>query len=198
MTEAIQTYLKTVKHLCPHVESDALSFLESGLTMTTLADKHFYIQANTVQKHVGFVFSGLLRAFYIDDNGDEITIRFVKENDFATNYVSFISQQPSRYYFQCIEPCEIVNISYQLMQEAFSKFPSLEKYGRLIAEKILKIQQHRIESFLFDNAETRYLDFIKENPNLFKRVSISYLSSYLGIQRQSLTRIRKKLAHNSF
>jgi CRP/FNR family transcriptional regulator len=91
-----------------------------------------------------------------------------------------------------------VNISYQLMQEAFSKFPSLEKYGRLIAEKILKIQQHRIESFLFETAEERYLNFIKENPELFSRVSVSYLSTYLGIERQSLTRIRKKLAHNSF
>jgi len=198
LTEAIQTYLKTVKHLCPHVESDALNFLESGLTITTLADKHFYIQANTTQNNVGFVFSGLLRAFYIDDNGNEITIRFVKENDFATNYVSFISQKPSRYYFQCIEPCEIVNISYQHMQEAFSKYSSLEKYGRLISEEVLKIQQERIESFLFDNAETRYLDFIKKNPNLFNRISISYLSSYLGIERQSLTRIRKKLAHQSF
>jgi CRP/FNR family transcriptional regulator len=198
MEEAIQSYLKTVKHLCPHVESDALSFLESGLTISTLSDKHFYIQANTIQNNVGFVFSGLLRAFYIDDMGNEITVRFVKENDFATNYVSFISQKPSRYYFQCIEPCVIVNISYHLMQNSFAEFPAIEKYGRLVAENILKGQQKRIESFLFDNAEQRYLDFIKENPNLINRVSISCLSSYLGIDRRSLTRIRKKLAYHSF
>jgi CRP-like cAMP-binding protein len=197
LTTPIQSYLKTVKHLCPQAEDEALDFLERGLTISTLADKHFYIQAYTTQNNVGFVFSGLLRAFYIDDNGNEITIRFIKENDFATNYVSFISQQPSRYYFQCIEPCEIVNISYQHMQETFSKFPSLEKYGRLIAEEILNGQQKRIESFLFDNAEKRYLDFINGNPNLFNRVSISYLSSYLGIERRSLTRIRKKLAYHS-
>ena len=194
MTGAIQTYLKTVKHLCPQADSNALSFLESGLTITSLADKHFYIQANITQKNVGFVFSGLLRAFYIDDNGNEITIRFVKENDFATNYTSFISQKPSRYYFQCIEPCEIVNISYQHMQEAFSKFPALEKYGRLIAEEILKSQQQRIESFLFENAEQRYLNFVKQHPDLHNRVSLSYLSTYLGIERPSLSRIRKKIA----
>ena len=58
------------------------------------------------------------------------------------------------------------------------------------------MQQRRIESFLFDNAETRYLDFVKENPNLLNRVSLSYLASFLGIERQSLTRIRKKLAHH--
>jgi hypothetical protein len=79
--------------------------------------------------------------------------------------------------------------------KSFSKFPSLEKYGRLIAEEVLKTQQKRIESFLFENAEQRYRNFIKESPNLSNRVSLSYLSSYLGIERPSLSRIRKKIAH---
>ena len=55
------------------------------------------------------------------------------------------------------------------------------------------MQQKRIEGFLFENAETRYLEFVKENPDLFNRVSLSHLASFLGIERQSLTRIRKKL-----
>jgi Mn-dependent DtxR family transcriptional regulator len=59
------------------------------------------------------------------------------------------------------------------------------------------MQQRRIESFLFENAETRYLDFIKENLDLFNRVSLSNLASFLGIERQTLTRIRKKLANHS-
>jgi len=58
----------------------------------------------------------------------------------------------------------------------------------------LKFQQKRIESFLFETAEERYLDFIKDNPDLINRVSISHLSSSLRIERQTLTRIRKKLA----
>ncbi len=72
----------------------------------------------------------------------------------------------------------------------------IERFGRLIAEAVLKFQQKRIESFLFDTAEARYLEFIKENPGLFNRVSLSHLSSYLGIERQTLTRIRQKLARS--
>ena len=194
MTEAIQTYLKTVKDLCPNANTKALNFLESGLTVTSLAVKNFYIQANTTQKQVGFVFSGLLRAFYIDDKGNEITIRFAKELDFATEYVAFITQTPSKFFFQCLEPCQIVNIPYPHMQEAYSKFPVLEKYGRLIAEEVLKSQQNKIQSFLFENAEQRYINFVKENPNLNNRVSLSHLSTYLGIERPSLSRMRKKIA----
>ena len=72
------------------------------------------------------------------------------------------------------------------MQDSYSKFYLLERYGRLIAEEVLKQHQKRIESFLFENAEDRYLDFIKTFPNIHDRVSLSYLSTYLGIERQSL------------
>ncbi len=80
------------------------------------------------------------------------------------------------------------------MQWGYTHFPKFEKYGRLIAEEILKMQQYRIESFIFQTAEERYIDFIHHYPGLFNRVSISHLCSYLGIERQSLTRIRQKLA----
>lgn len=78
------------------------------------------------------------------------------------------------------------------MQDSYSKFFTMERYGLLIAEEVLKQHQKRIESFLFEDEEERYLDFIKTFPNLYCRISISALSTYLGIERQSLIRIRKK------
>ena len=198
MKAAIDAYLSSVKALCPPVTTAELDYLESGLTVSHLKPKHFYIHAGTVQKEIGFVFSGLLRTFYIDTEGNQISVNFVRENRYVTHYPAFITQTPSKYYFQCLEPTIVVNLPYKHMQECYNKFPALERYGRLVAEEALKILHKRIESFLFDNAETRYLDFVAENPDLFNRVSLSYLSSYLGIERQSLTRIRKKLAHHSF
>ncbi len=198
MNDAINQYLKAVKALCPNVTQAELDFLESGLTINKLNSKEFYLRANDVQNEMGYVYSGLLRAFYIDQSGNEITVNFLHENNYATHYSAFITRTPSKYYFQCLEPCVIVQLSYEHMQAGYEKFPMLERYGRLVAEEVLKAQQKRIESFLFDTAETRYLDFIKANPELFNRVSISYLSTYLGIERQTLTRIRKRLAHTSF
>ena len=198
MKNAITTYLNSFQAICPNATIEELKYLESGLSVIELKPKHFFIHANTMQKEIGFVYSGLLRAFYIDNNGNEISVNFIRENRYATHYSAFITQTPSKYYFQCLEPTVLVTISYKHIQEGYEKFPIFERYGRLVAEAVLKIQQKRIEGFLFDNAETRYLDFIKENPDLFNRVSLSYLASYLGIERQSLTRIRKKLASHSF
>ena len=62
--------------------------------------------------------------------------------------------------------------------------------GRFIAENVLTILSDRVESFLFNTAKERYLKFITENPELLQRVSLTHLSSFLGIERQSLSRIR--------
>ncbi len=190
----MNTYLNAVRTLCPNVSHTALNYLKSGLRVVELQPKHFFIHANVIQQEIGFVFQGLIRAFYIDNQGNEITVNFVQENRYATHYTAFITRTPGKYYFQCIEPIILVNLSYDHIQTGYDKFPDIERYGRLIAEEVLKFQQKRIESFLFDTAEQRYLDFIKENPDLFNRVSLSHLSSFLGMERQTLTRIRQKLA----
>lgn len=190
----MNTYLNAVRTLCPNVSHTALNYLKSGLRVVELQPKHFFIHANVIQQEIGFVFQGLIRAFYIDNQGNEITVNFVQENRYATHYTAFITRTPGKYYFQCIEPTILVNLSYDHIQTGYDKFPDIERYGRLIAEEVLKFQQKRIESFLFDTAEQRYLDFIKENPDLFNRISLSHLSSFLGMERQTLTRIRQKLA----
>jgi CRP/FNR family transcriptional regulator, anaerobic regulatory protein len=194
LQEAFEKYIASIKQLCPNLTKQELLYLENGMTILELPNKHFYAHSGEIQKNIGFVFQGLLRTFYIDQNGDEITVRFTRENGYATHYSAFISQEPSNFYIQCLEPCVLVNLTYEYIQNGYVNFSGLERLGRLIAEEVLKAQEKRITSFLFENAEQRYLNFTKENPDLFNRVSLSYLSTFLGIERPSLSRIRKKLA----
>ena len=198
MQEAVAAFLNSVSALCPKVSSSELEYLAGGLSVTEWKARHFYLHAGTVQTQIGFVYSGLIRAFYIDGKGHEISVHFMREGQYATHYPAFLSQTASKYHFQCIEPTVTVDIPFSLIQEGYDKFQNLDRFGRLIADSVLIVQQKRIEGFLFENAEERYLAFVRENPDLFNRVSISQLASYLGIERQSLTRIRKKLAHYSF
>jgi CRP-like cAMP-binding protein len=194
MNQAIDIYLNSVKTLCPRLTGEEIEYFKMGLRVTELKPKHFFLHANSIQQEIGYVFTGLLRAFYVDENGNEITVNFIPENRYATHYSAFISKTPSKYYFQCLEPTILVTLSFEYIQSGYEKFSNIERYGRLVAESVLKFQQKRIESFLFETAEQRYLDFIQENQNLFNRISLSHLSSFLGIDRQTLTRIRQKLA----
>ena len=104
-----------------------------------------------------------------------------------------MDQAPCPISFQCMEPATIVNFPMEHLHQAYQQIPKFEKYGRLIVEEKLKLQQYRLESLLYQNAEQRYIAFTKEYPQLFNRITISQLCSYLGVERQTLTRIRKKL-----
>ncbi|AFK03976.1 putative transcriptional regulator, Crp/Fnr family [Emticicia oligotrophica DSM 17448] len=193
METPIKLYLESYQQICKEINDEELSFIEEHLSISEIKAKHYYLKAGQIQKSIGYVIEGLIRSYYIDEKGDEITVGFIKENEYATDYGAFIRQKPSKYYFKCIEPSIVVNLPYTTMQEGYKKYKSIERYGRLVTEEVLILQQTRIESFLFENAEERYLNFIKRSPNLFNRISLTYLSSYLGIERQSLSRIRKML-----
>lgn len=194
MNDDFDIYIQTIKGLNPRVTKQELDYFESGFKLNVLNPKAFLIQAGHIHHHLGFVTRGLIRGYYVNEMGEEITIIFVRENEWATDYPSLLTGKPSRYYFQCLEPTTIITVPFLHIQKGYEQFVGFERNGRLIAEEVLKQQQRRIESFQFSSAQQRYLDFAAENPALINRVSLTHLSSYLGIQRPSLSRIRKKIA----
>ncbi len=190
----ISIYLESYKQICNQITDEELAYISKGLTVSEFKAKQYYLKAGQIQTAIGYVITGLMRSYYIDEKGNEITISFIKEKEYATDYGAFVRQKPSKYYFQCLEPSIVVNLPYSEMQDGYNEYKNIERYGRLVTEEVLVQQQTRLESFLFENAEERYLNFIKRSSNLFNRISLTYLSSYLGIERQSLSRIRKMLA----
>jgi len=191
--ETVAILSKAILLLNPKIEKAAMDFFMSICTFKVFKNRAEIIQANSKQESIFFMTSGLVRGYYIDDKGNDITIRFTNNQGWITHYTALLSNTLSKYTFQCLEECEAVEIPFSKIISGYEQFPSLEKFGRLIAENVLKAQQSRIESFQFLDAEQRYLEFITNYPELFNRVSLSHLSTYLGIQRQSLSRIRKKL-----
>lgn len=194
MTDTFEPVRQALLALNPQVTPQEWSYFEQGLVQHRLAPKAFFMEADQPNQLIGFLTRGLIRGYYRNQAGDEITTRFSTENNWVTDYPSLLMGKPSRYYFQCLEPTTLITIPYGHIQRGYDQFSGFERNGRLIAEAVLRQQQRRIESFQFDSAEQRYLDFVQENPGLFNRVSLTHLSSYLGIERQSLSRVRKKIA----
>lgn len=183
-----------ILHLNPQMNKDAMDYLLESCTFWTYKNKDEIIRPLERQQNLYFLTSGLVRGYYIDYKGNDITIRFINNQGWITHYTALLSNTPSKYTFQCLEECTVIELPFEQINEGYNQYPSLERLGRLIAESVLKTQQARIESFQFLDAEERYLEFLGNYPELFNRVSLSHLCTYLGIQRQSLTRIRKKIA----
>ncbi|RIH63503.1 Crp/Fnr family transcriptional regulator [Mariniphaga sediminis] len=174
--------------------SDLLGNFFNHLSILKLKKNNIYLSENTIPNELGFIVNGLMRSYIIDENGNERTINFFTELNYVGDYQSLISKTPTMYVFQCLENTTLIQIPYTALEEGYNQNPVLEKHGRILAEKKLSMQNNRIKTFLTQTAEQRYLSFIRKNPGLFNRISLTHLSSYLGIERQSLTRIRKKLA----
>ena len=197
MSTEIETYLKSIQKTCPELtEEDILHFSE-GLTITELDKNDFYITVGQTQKQGGFLTSGLVRAFHTDQKKKKKNIYFIPENDYTFHYASFVMQKPCPLSFQCLEPSIIINFPIDHLQKSYESNPKFEKYSRLILEEKLKLQQERLESLLYQNAEQRYQNFISQYPQLFNRITITHLCSYLGVERQTLTRIRQKLSQKN-
>jgi len=178
----------------PSLSIKAQKFTRSFLTIEKYKKKEFLYKNGEVQKEIGYVCQGLIRKFYINEKGNEIITGFSREKQYATDYPSFLRQKPSKYHIECLEPSIIVKMPYVKLQEAYSKHKGNEMYGRLIAESVITRETDRVESLLFESAEERYLNFLDKNKEIINRISLTHLASYLGIERQSLSRIRSNLA----
>jgi len=193
MKEEIQVFLAFMKDICPLLTASELTNLGTSLTVRELKKGEYFIRAGELQKDLGFITKGLIRSFYTDLQGEEQTMRFITNSEFVSNYAALLTKEPTRYNFQCLEPTTLVVLPYKVVVESYDNSHQFERFGRLIAEKSCQMHQSRIEAFLFETTEQRYLSFVRKQPGLFNRVSVTHLCSYIGIKRQSLTRIRKKL-----
>lgn len=178
------------------MEEEARRELSEKMEIRKFAAKHFFLRRGDRQTHIGFVAEGLIRAFYIDKAGDEITVEFIAEGGFVTHYSTLESPQPSGFYFQCLEPATLILLPYDHLAEVVVRFPRLERFVRLLLEQEHAKLLRRLERQLFDDAETRYRKFMEESRMLMSRISVTDLCSYLGLSRQTLTRIRKNLLAN--
>lgn len=189
----IDIYLHTMQSMCPMIKNEDLANFKESLSIKTFQKGEIIFPIYEQHDSIIFVTKGLVRAFYINSKGEEKNAWFVKEYEFVSDYPSFLSNSKSNYTFQCIENTVGVVLPKKSIFKAYSEHSSIEKYGRLIAEEVVKMMQFRIEELLFYSAKERYKMVLENESDLVARISLNHLSSYIGIERQSLTRIRKEI-----
>jgi CRP-like cAMP-binding protein len=180
------------------INSDSFSKSESMFELKLYKKGSTFNIKESICKNLGFVTKGLFRIYYADPkSGDEINLWFFKENEFMVSFKSFIAQIPCYYTIEAMEDSEVFQISHPDLLKLFQSSPVWERFGRLLAEQYFYGSQARTESFIFNSPEERYLELIKTSPEIFKRVSLIHIASYLGIKSQSLSRIRRRIANQS-
>jgi len=154
-----------------------------------------YNKLGSVCRYMGFITAGVFRSYMVDPKtGDEKNAFIYSTHQFVVTFKSFINKVPCDYYTEAITDATVVCIALDDLLKLYKQSHKWECFGRLVAETAFNIAIDRAEGFLFKTPEERYLDFLKRYPDVFNKVPLYHIASYLGIQGPSLSRIRKRLS----
>ena len=170
------------------------TFFTSKLKRHIISKKSIFLKAKEIENHISFIESGVVRLFIPKENPEkEITFGFSFKNQFVSAYDSFLTQTPSSYQLQALTETTILSITYEDLQLVYKHTQIGNLIGRLTAERLFLIKSKREQNLLNLSAEERYLKLFKERPELLKEIPLKYISSYIGVTAQALSRIRKRL-----
>lgn len=185
-----------LKNVAKHIQLDKTEsdFFVSLLEYKTTKRKDYLLHQGDICKTENFIIKGCLRTYTIDENGVEHILMFGIEDWWVGDLYSFLTETPTNYFIDALEDTEVIQITKDNLARLYERVPKFEKFFRLILQNAFIAQQNRINLNLSFSAEQRYLDFIKNYPQLEQRISQKQLASFLGFTPVFLSMIRRKLA----
>jgi len=159
-----------------------------------LRKRRFLLEEGDICKYTVFVENGLLKSYIIDEKGAEHILQFALEGWWAADLYSYFTGMPSQYYMEALEDSELLLITKPSWDELLEKVPRLERYFRILLQNNLIATQKRLMDSFSETAEEKYKKLMDAFPDILQRVPQHMIAAYIGITRETLSRIRKSMA----
>ncbi len=187
MQELISHIEKFIPNLDDRIRQDITQFFK----LRKLTKGEHLVHEGQISKNVYFIKKGLLRNYIIKNDKDE-TIWFCFPEDFITVFSSFQLQIPGRENTIALTDCELYWISFEKLEELNAQSHAWERLSRVFTIKFAIQQETRLFMLQTMNAEEKY-DYLGEHfPHIIQQIPNKYVASYLGITRETLSRIRAR------
>lgn len=164
-------------------------FSEAGLQKG-----EYFIREGETAKKIGFLKTGVIRAFHRNNEGSEYNKHFFTERNLVGGYSSLVSQMPNKINLQALTYCQLLTANYDDLVMLYDKHPDFERFGRRLAEFFFVNKEEREVNIVMLDADKRYLIFRNEYPELEQLVPQYHIASYLGITPTQLSRIRRNFS----
>lgn len=189
MTAIFETFIQ--KYSPNHPLSDeAKEELFSHLSLLSFEKKHVLIRENQHHDFAYFIIEGAVRSYYLKD-GVEVNTWFAFENDMVGSLQNF-QNLPSRETFELIENTTFVSINLRTLRALMHSNIEIANVLMLIIEEYAVFLEERIFTSQFHNAIERYNALLRHDQMVLQRVPLTYIASYLGVSRETLSRLRGK------
>jgi CRP-like cAMP-binding protein len=197
MFSALATYLVEKGGLT----NDELRQVEEMAVPKKIRKRQYLLQEGDISHYIGFVVKGCFRLYGVGKNGEEYSMRFAIENWWISDFDSFQSGLPSKYNIEALEDGELLMIKKEKFEALIETIPNFKKLIEKLTAKNYEAHQNRILSNISETAEEKYDNFIKSYPQIYERIPLHMVASFLGLSRETLSRVRqqhaKKRTNNS-
>jgi CRP-like cAMP-binding protein len=187
MQEKLREHIEKIVPLT----DDEFAFVYAHFTTKKYKKHQFLIQEGEAVKHHYFVVSGLLKLVYTDDATRQHIVSFAMEDWWESDFYAYYTQTPATMSLECVED---TMVSCLLLEDYKKLCNGLQKMERFFLEKAnfgFIGAQRRIISWLTSSAQERYEQLLKQSPSLVQRVPKSLLAAYLGVSRETLSRLSR-------
>jgi CRP-like cAMP-binding protein len=159
------------------------------------AKNDYLVQEGSTANFYYFLESGFARSFAIDLEGNDITTKFFSASDIVIDWHSYFLKTKCRENIQAITPCVVWKIAFENFMKLFN-IEAFRDVGRTrLVNNYFELKNHSV-SIIADPARDRYLNLLKDKPDIVQNVPLKQIATYLGITDTSLSRIRKEITDN--
>lgn len=188
-----EVYFENFNKKIPLTEAEQ-SLIKTYLSVKKIRKKQYLLQEGDVCKTIAFVEKGILRSYSVDDNGTEHIMQFAPEGWFISDLFSFLTTDIATYNIEAVEDSELVLISKSANDELMNKCTKYERFSRILITGAYVALQKRINSLMSFTLEERYETFMKQYPDIARRVPQHMVASYIGLTPETLSRVRRRIA----
>jgi CRP-like cAMP-binding protein len=165
--------------------------LESILEIKEISKGELTLQEGKTCRFIDFIHTGSFRTYYLND-GLETTTAIATEDSFITDMKSLSSETPSVLNIQSLEPSIVVRLFKEKLIRLYKQSAELQNVGRAILESMIVAENEWKEMYTLYDPQKRYVFLMQKAPQFFARVPLQYIASFLGIRRETLSRMRSR------
>ncbi len=173
-----------------NLSDDEIELMRSRAVEKTLRRKEFLVHQGDVCRYKIFITRGLLRTYHAREDGSERIMQFSPEISWTTDPESFEYSTPSNFNIAALEPSEVVLWTKSDLRYLIDNIPGLKTYFDKLISRSGHIFRQRIFTAIGASAEEKYEEFVKNYSHILTRVPLHMVASYLGVTRETLSRIR--------
>lgn len=176
----------------PSLDAETIAVLIKKIPVISPKKGTLLLKEGEVPKACYFVLEGMVRQYQFVD-GTERTTAFYTEKSGSVSSAHYSDQSPSSFNLLCAEDCFLIAGNMEIDAKQYAAFPVLTEITKSMIESDLNETKQTLTNFILSSPKERYVQFLKERPELINRVPLHQIASYLGLTPESLSRIRKRL-----